>query len=187
MITNQKLYAGINWKWTESFNDYPASQYDSDLIIKKGTDDAKTFKTEKDGDSFIRSLSKGTTTNLPSGRYQFQYVFTYISDGSTDVPKGFEGSIEINAILSSATYDTRTHNLKMLEALQATLEGRASMEFLNLSYKGRSLQLLTMQELRDAINYYQDEIEKDNRQEQMDAGEITGGKLLIGFGNGIIR
>lgn len=177
MIFDQILYAGASWSFTKAFPDYPASEWNCDLTLKRDSDLPFTIIAEKDSDDFTFSATAVETSTMNPGYHKYQFKFTNTTTGAVEIKSGFE---TIVALLENIS-DVRSHNKKMLDALQATLEGRATKEILNMSYKGRAFQLLTIQELRDAIEYYKGEVAAEEREEKIKNDEDTGGRLLLGF------
>ena len=177
MIFDQILFAGASWNFTKSFSDYPASVWDCTCLFKKDSNSKIELTVTASDDDFIFTAIAEHTGSLTAGTHKYQFKFTHKTSGLVELKTGYE---EIEALLENVT-DIRTHNRIMLDALQATLEGRATKEVLNMSYKGRAFQLLTLQELRDAIKFYEGEIEREETEEKIKNGEVTGGRLLLGF------
>lgn len=177
MIFETQLYAGASWNFTKSFSDYPAAEWDCILTLKKDAGNPLQITATKAGNKYIFTASAAHTSALSSGTYKYQFKFTNTVTGGIEIKSGYE---TIEALLETVS-DSRTHNGIMLAALQATLEGRATKEILNMSYKGRAFQLLTLQELREAILFYEAQIKLEQNEEKIKNGEETGRKLLIGF------
>lgn len=177
-IEKEKIYSGCDGEFKESFSDYPSSKYSLQVFIKRGIEQAVNLTiTELTDDSFLIAY---TQSQLQPGKNQYQYKFTNKETGRTLIP--YSGFIQVAADISG-TADTRSHARKMLDALYVLEEGRATKEILNNSYKGRSFQLLTPQEIREAVTYYEDIVQREENETRMNNGEQAGGRLLFGFDN----
>ena len=121
--------AGDTWTWQRSFSDYPATDWTLGYtLFKSGT--RITFTASASGSDHLVTLAAATTAGYTAGRY----------DWVAAVTKGAEryqvdsGVVQIlpNVATISAGYDGRSHARKMLDAIEATLEGSATASELSL-------------------------------------------------------
>lgn len=177
MIFNSQIFAGCTWNFTKSFSDYPADEWDCEFTLKKDSTNSIVIDAAADGTGFIFSAAADDSEDLEGGTYKYQFKFTNKTTSEVQVITGYD---TVEALLENIT-DIRTHNRIMLEALTDVLKGRATKEVLNMSYKGKSFQLLSLKELREAKEYYEAQCELEENEEKIKNGENTGNKLLIGF------
>lgn len=125
------LRAGDSVSWLLDFADYPASDgwvLSYVLLSDQGRYD---FTAVASGASHLIELASGDTAGWVAG----QYTLTgYLKKGSDRVTVG-TSPIEILPDLpatSTTTYDGRSHARRMLEAIEATLESRATKAQLDL-------------------------------------------------------
>ena len=120
--------AGDTWMWTLALADFPATSWELTYILVSAT--AKiTITASADGENHAVDVAAATTAAYAAGRYDWT---SYVSDG-TDRHSVGAGSMEVLPDLAVASaYDGRSHARKMLEAIEAILEGRATNENIDL-------------------------------------------------------
>jgi hypothetical protein len=114
--------AGDTWAWTRESYDYPAPSwvltytlYSSAAVI--------SFAAAADGTIHSVSLAPATTAAYTAGRYDW---VAHVTDG-TDRYQVASGVITVLPdVAEAATYDGRSHARKMLDAINALIEGRAT-------------------------------------------------------------
>ncbi len=161
--TPDSITAGVSSSWSRSLDDYPAGDgWSLDYYLVK--DGAQLqIDSAADGDTHLIELLPEDTEDWDPGVYRFQ---AFVSDG-TDNHMVDEGQIEIlvNFANQSTGHDPRSHAEKMLDAIEATLEGKASKDQLSYSVAGRSITRLSPGELTDWRDYYRIEVNKEKRRD----------------------
>lgn len=123
-----KITAGDTLQWTKTLGDYPASVWTLTYTLFNA-DAAYSFSATADGDNHNIDVPSATTATWAPGRYSWT---AYVSDG-TDQHAIADGSWVVAANPSVVTpHDGRTHARKMLDAIEAALEGNASTSELAL-------------------------------------------------------
>lgn len=169
-----ELTAGDLWDWTRSLGDYPA---DDSWVLTYAMVDGKngnkiTITATADGADHKVSVAKATTADYEPGDYSVQGYVTK----STERYQVFSGTIKVLPDLAavSASYDHRSHAKKVLDAIEAVIEGRASKEILTHSLQGINIQTITHADLlamRNAYRIeYQRELEKDRIKKELGTG-----------------
>lgn len=107
------------------------------------------------------------TTALATGHYWYQVVAENGSGGRTFIQ---EGSVYVQGTISgTGTYDGRSVAEKIVEAIDATIQGKATKDqqsYMIQSGSGsRSLSRLSMRELTDARTYYAGIVASEKRDE----------------------
>jgi len=158
-FTEQTLYAGASWSWTESLDDYAASDgWALSIYLKHKTDSTVTLTSTASGDDFVFDIGTATTSALSEGNYRYQAVAA--RSGEVEIVE--EGYIDIKALLT-ADDDTRSDNEIILDAIIATLKGRATKEQESIQFAGRTIAYLSLEELINAKKYFEKEVAKDKR------------------------
>lgn len=155
-ITNQILYSGDTILWEETIDDYPVSTHTIKYLLQQ-SDEAPTETTHA-----ISGLNHKFTLAVPStgGKYKFQKKAILISDSSQiTIDTGY---VDIEATLAEGT-NNKTYNQQVLDALRASLLGRATREQSKLEISGRAIEYLTLQELNDQIENYEAKVEAEER------------------------
>ena len=170
MIPN--ITAGETISYTQTFSGYdPATDT---LIFDCVTDLAKESITATDNGngSFLIEVAYDVTDAWKPDIYNYQAHITtaagarnYVEQGSFEVKPRF-------ADMSSG-YDNRSHVKKTLDALEATLEGKASQDQQSYSIAGRSLSRLSPSELINWREKYKAEY----------ARELSAARIAAGLGN----
>ena len=94
------------------------------------------------------------------------------------------GTLEIKASLSgvSTPYNGRTHAVIVLEALEAMLENKATLDQQSYAIAGRSISRMSPAEIMEWINVYRSMVLKEKREEGKRRGTTnTSNKVLVRF------
>jgi hypothetical protein len=159
--TPNSLLAGANKSWSRSLDDFPASAGWALRYHLVMAGHQITIDSTPDDDIHKVTLVAADTASWNPGRYQYQ---AWVSLGA-DAHMVEAGAIEIKANFASQTtgYDGRTHAEKVLDALEAMIEGKASLDQQSYSVGGRSITRLTPAELVDWRKEYQREVNIQRR------------------------
>lgn len=177
------IMAGETLKFRQSFSDYNPST--DTMVIDLVTDGYKTSITATDyGDgSYQVNVAYGTTDAWPPGRYYYQAYITIGDGGEDDGVRRMvrEGSFKVSPKFSDMPdgHDNRSHVKKVLDALEDTIEGKASQDQLSYSIAGRSLSRMSPTELLDWRQRYQVEYKRELAAEKINAGLGTGNKVKV--------
>ena len=176
MIPN--ITAGETISYTQSFSDYdPATDT---LVFDCVTDGYKASITATDnGDgSFLVAAAYAVTDVWKPGFYHYQAHITtgagvraYVETGTFEVKGRFANMPSGN--------DSRTHVKKVLDALEATLEGKASQDQLSYSIAGRSLSRLNPSDLITWRDHYKAEYNREVQAERIAAGLGNTNKIRV--------
>ena len=138
-----------------------------------------TLTSSASGDDHAVSLAAAATAGYAAGDYQ--WVRTFTNSGTSARETVASGTVSILPNLSAlSTYDGRSHAVRMLEAIEASLESRATADMIDLlasSGLDRSMQRDTAK-LIALRSKYQIEVAR----EQAAAGNRPGrGRILMRF------
>ena len=150
-----KIDAGDSVNFTLTLSDYPASSSWEVTLVLINSDSKKEFTSAADGDAHKFELTPSDTQDIKPGEY---YWKTYVADG-TDRFKVGEGRLEIIADITNAdikSLDLRSHVKKVLDAINAKLEGKASEDELSLSIDGQSLSRFSHSQLLEFKSDYEE-------------------------------
>jgi hypothetical protein len=163
MIFPEKFIAGETVQYPgdgEFFSpdtDYPAPTWSMSVVVV-GPSKA-TYAATTSGSEFNFEID---TSNLQAGFYKYQ---AYVTDGTDKhYLDDYSGTFTLEAALADqdAGFDARTHAKKMVDAIEAILEGRASKEHLEMTYAGRTLKRHSFAQLYDIKKKYEGEIARAN-------------------------
>ena len=144
--------AGDRWTWTDSLADYPASLWTLTYYFRGPTSLAAAVGVA-DGDDHDFTVTAAVTAPLIAGAYDWQARANLILTATT-IETVAAGRITVAANLANAAVDHRSFNVRVAEALQATIEGRATTDQLSMSIAGRSLSRMSWDELLGAYDRF---------------------------------
>ncbi|MDZ7804320.1 hypothetical protein [Thiohalophilus sp.] len=124
MTEPTKFAAGDTLQWKRSLAAYPASAGWTLHYALFNAAGAYTIDSTADGDDHAIDVPSTTTAGWTPGRYNWSAYVTH-TDGRRQ--SLFSGGLLIEPDLTSdEAYDGRSHARKMLDAIEATIEGRAT-------------------------------------------------------------
>jgi len=145
---------------------YPVGDFTLQVIMKLGAAAAITVDlADVDG-------SHGGTLGFAdavAGTYAYAIKATRVADAAVRTVQN--GSLQV--LPDPASQDVRTHAEKVLEAIEALIEGRATKDVSSYSIAGRSLTRMSPDELVKWRSHYRNEVAK-----QRNAGKPNGGRRI---------
>jgi hypothetical protein len=145
---------------------YPVGSYTLVIAMKLGTNAA--ISTILTGVAGVHSGTIDLTGAAP-GAYAYAIKATRISDGALrSVENGY-----VTVLADPTSQDARTHAEKVLAAIEALIEGRATKDVSSYSIAGRSLTRMTPDELVKWRSTYRAEVAR-----QRNAGKPNGGRKI---------
>ncbi|MCU0589869.1 MAG: hypothetical protein MUC33_01395 [Desulfobacterales bacterium] len=148
-------------------------------LVKSGVRIALT--STPSGDDFLVSLAAATTAGYSPGVYRWQ---AYVTKTTERYMVG-SGTIEIlaNFAAASSGYDARSHVKKVLDALEAKLEGRASKDQEQMVVGGQVVGMMPIARLLEWYSRYKQAYEQEQAAENVAKGLGTGKNIFVRFGN----
>lgn len=131
-----------------------------------------------DADDFKFTAAAGTTAAYVAGEYLWQLTATKTTTRYTIA----EGRVTFldNIAGRSAAYDNRSHAKKVLDAIEAVIEGRATMDQQSYQIGGRSLSRTPLGDLMKLRSLYKAEYEGEKTLDDIKNG-LGGRKILARF------
>ena len=158
-ILPKELRAGSSLQWPITLTAYPAPDWSLSLYLRgpAGID----LTTTPDGVQHVLTASPATTANWTAGTYSY---LVRVTDG-VDIIDIDEGQIEVRADLAAITgeHDGRSHAQKVLGALEAVIEGRATIDQSSYKINNRELSRTPIPELIALRKYYRAEVLREKR------------------------
>jgi hypothetical protein len=172
------ITAGDTVAWSRTLADYPAGAGWSLKYKLVGASGAYAIDAtvSADGNAYAVVLDAATTAAWTTGNYQLQ---EYVTNGSGERHTLGVSALKVLPDLAAASggMDLRTSPQRILDAINAVLEGRATSADLKVQINGRSIEYIPLSELlalRSAMK-----LEVLNAQRA--AGNADTGKLLVRF------
>lgn len=168
--------AGDTWAWTRNYGNYPAPTWTATFYAEmKGSQFSSVAVPVGTTQSF--SIAAAVTAGYKIGHYKW---WIRVTDGTSSYVIE-EGWLDVTADPAAAgTRDQRTWARRTLDALECTLEGRATSDQLAMTINGRSLSRIPLQELLA----WQDRLRNQVRTEEQGATGGSGRNIKVRFSRG---
>jgi hypothetical protein len=175
-----ELIAGDLWSWVRTLSDYPAPTWTLTYYFENSGRSFSVIATTS-GTGFAASATAATTTSYAPGRYRWRARVTNGAEAYT-VESGW---LVVRANPAAAgTYDARSHVRKVLDAIEATIEGRASNDQLSMSIAGRSISRTPMTELVTLREKYLAFVADEENAEDVAAGLGSKKRVFVRMSRG---
>jgi hypothetical protein len=181
------LRAGDTITWDESLPDYPASGgWTLAFVLTKYGQSLITITAAADGDDYTITITAATSVSWVSGIYSWQaYVYKEAGDPLAITEKYTleSGQVQIlpDITLATSATDLRSHAKKVLDAIEALLEGKATADVMSYSIAGRSLSKMNPEELIKWRSFYKTEYQRELEAEGIARGEDNPRRIGVRF------
>ena len=179
-----ELQLGDFWAWkrTNLSADYPTADYSLsyEFNLNEGATASNFSLTASEAnDEYI--ISTSSTTSYTKGNYNWIAYITRTSD-SARIKIG-EGFTEIQENYATTSASVRSHAKIVLDAKDAVIENRATMDQSSMSIAGRSLSRLSIDELMTFRDRYKAEYMKELKISRINNGKGSGNTIKVKFGS----
>ncbi len=174
------LFSGDTVAWTKDLSDYPAGTWTLKYYLRGPANQTITATQSGSSSTHAVSVTAATTATWPSGLYQWQAVVTSGAERHS-VGSG-EITVEENPICAN-TFETRSINKQILDALEASMLNRAARTEKGYSIEaaGRQFTFHTHEELIMAIEKFRGWVKQEEDAKKVLRGEGTGKNILVRF------
>lgn len=170
--------AGDTWRWNRTLADYPASAGWALSYTLINAAAKITINAAASGDDHAVTVSAATTAGYAAGSYDWR---ARVSKAGEVYTVG-EGRITVRNAFAGATFDARSHARKTLEAIEATIEGRASSATLEYEIAGRRMKYIPAAELLKLRDKYRGEVAREDAATAVAAGLPDRRRVYVRFG-----
>jgi hypothetical protein len=172
-----RVNAGNTAKWLKSLAEYPASAGWVLTYELVNADRRITFSSSPNGDDHLINVDAATTASWVAGAYQWRALASL----SGEVYTVASGRMEVAPAFSTAV-DARSQVRRTLEAIEATLEGRATSATAEYQIAGRSLKYIPIPELVALRDRYRRDLRAEEDAASAAAGMGSRGRIFVRFG-----
>lgn len=172
----ERFYAGDTLKFKINLPDYPPATWTITYSLVSAAVLIQFSGSAYEGVHLV-NVDEVTTAGYTPGTYNY---IARVTNG-TDVFTVRRGQMKILADFSDAAVDGRSHVKKTLDALELTIEGKASKDQLNYAINGRSLSRMSPSELIDWHTHYLALYQQEIADERVSRGQATGNKIKARF------
>lgn len=172
-----ELVAGDTWAWDRDLADYPVSGGWSLTYVFVNAEQRFTIDSTTSGSLHRMSMTAAISSAKIPGTYTWTLFAKKageryrVGSGETVVVPNYEGD---------RPFDTRSHARKTLEAIQAVIEGRATLDQQAYTINGRSITRMPVTDLLRFRDVYKAEVSREQAAERLRQGGL-GGAILARF------
>lgn len=163
------LRQGDTWSWTVTLTDYPASTYTLKFAAKTFGQLAISWTSTASGLNHVISVSSATTAAFNPGDYDL-VVYAIKGAERTTIATG---GITITPDFLTAQ-DTRSWAKRCYDAINATIEGRATSDELEYTIGGTTIKKMAVTDLLKMRTYFKNIIRKEE-------GKLPINSILVNF------
>jgi hypothetical protein len=181
------LVAGdrFTWKRDDLASDYPPSSFALTYEFHEDSGGGGSHKftitaIEADNTYYIE-VGSSTTASFSVGDYIWEAYITRSSDSERIMVDS--GRTEITENLANTNADIRSHAKKVLDAIEAVIEGRATIDQSSFSIAGRSLSRMSVDELMTFRDRYKAEYLKEIKLARIRNKQGSGNTIKVRFGS----
>lgn len=179
------LVVGDRWVWRrpDLVTHYPTADYALTYEFHEDSGGGGSHKftitaTETSTD-YLVEIASATTANYNAGEYNWYAFITRTSDSQRI--RVDEGHTKLELNFADTNADSRTHAKKVLDAIEATIEGRASQDQMSYSIAGRSLSRMSIDDLLKFRDRYRAEYNKEIKKLRIKNKQDTGNTIKVRF------
>ena len=178
------LVVGDRWVWRRDdlVSDYPLDEYALEYRFTEdstGNTNAFTIAASEAESTYLVEIASAVTASLTAGDYQWAAFIIRSSDNQRVVID--QGRTEILPNLQNTTADLRSHAKKVLDAIEAVLENRASQDQMSYSIAGRSLSRMSIDDLMTFRNRYRAEYLREIKLARIKNKQDSGNTIKVRF------
>ncbi len=178
-----EIRAGSTLWWSATYDDFPASTWTLTYTLRGPA--KYTITATSSGDTHHVDVAATVTAAYLPGEYT---LLGEVTDGTAVYPLP-EGSrrftITEDLAQSSSSYDARSWNEQMVDAIKLVIAGRATRveENYEVSFAGHAqkLSLLSFEELNEALRFYEARVDAEKRREAVANGKSAGRNIQVRF------
>ena len=180
-VEPEVLYVGDFWRWKRALTDYPVGSYalTYNFRLDASTAFAITASESSDPNEYRVEVASATTASYTKGLYYWSAFIT--KTASSERIQIYNGRTEIRANRAVLAEDPRTDAQKNLDAIEAVINNRASIDQQAMSIAGRSLTRMSPEELYGWRNRFKQQVHQELVKQRIANGQSTGNTVKVRF------
>ena len=181
----ETLVVGDRWVWKrpDLVSDYPTASYaltyEFHFDSGGGGSHQFTITATETTDAYIVEVDSSTTAAYSAHEYKWYAYITRSSDSERVAVDS--GITTLVANYADTNADLRTHAKKVLDAVQAVIENRATIDQSSFSIAGRSLSRMSIDELHSLRDRYEAKYNKELQKAKIRNNKPTGNTIGVKF------
>jgi hypothetical protein len=171
----ERFHSGDTVTWTKKLSDYLPT--DGWVLIYEiaGANTAKTITGTDNGDGTHLMMLSAALNDISAGAYAWQ---AYATKGTERYTIG-SGTVNVLANLAyGGATDVRSHAKITLDAIEATIENRATIDQRRMQIAGRLIERMPIEELIRLRSTYKNEYARELRAQRIANGLGSGRRIL---------
>lgn len=165
-IIPSKIVAGDTLNFCRSLSDYPAADgYQISYKLVNAADVVEFSGADQAGGEWLFDIKPATTKDWQTGKFTWYEIATKGADRFTLA----NGQTEIKPD-PTAAHDTRSYAQKMLDAIEAMLEKKATKDQQNYAINGRSLTRYSIEDLIALRDKFRAEVTQEKQRQDLENG-----------------
>lgn len=179
------LVIGDRWTWRrpDLVADYPTADYALTYEFHEDSGGGGSHKfsitATETTDDYLIEIASATTATYATGDFHWYAFITRTSDSERIAIDDGYAKIELNFADTNA--DHRSHAKKVLDAIEAVLENRASQDQMSYSIAGRSLSRMSIDDLMRFRDRYRAEYNRELKKWRIKNKQDTGNTIKARF------
>ncbi len=173
----EELNAGDSVSWRVRLAKYPPADGWQLVYLLSKEGKTLTFAAGIDGEEYLVALTGAFTAGWPAGEYRWR-AFVRRGDDRHVVTEGW---LAVRPDPEQETHDPRWHSKRVLDAIEAVIEGRATGDQESYTIGGRSLARTPIADLLALRRQYLAEYYAQLRAERRRQGQPAGNRIIYRF------
>lgn len=174
----QEFTAGDKIQWKRDLTDYPANAGWVLTYVAINAAAKISITAAASGADHLVTIAATDSAAYGAGNYKWQ---AYVTNGTDrrNIESGTFKVLPNYAAGSTTVLDTRSHAKKVLDAIEAVLEGKATSDQQQYTIEGRSLTRIPWPELMTMRDKYRAEYQRELNKEDIAAGRGASNKIKV--------
>ena len=172
------FYAGDTLKFRIAEGDYPAPTWSLEYSLVRDGEQI-TFSSTNDEGSHLVNVAATTTADWGVGMYN--WIAQAVKGAEKYTLRRGQIDIRSDFAAAGAGLDARTHVKKVLDALEATILGKASKDQLSYTINSRSISRMSADEVTTWHSHYTALYRDELDAERISRGQKSKSKIRVRF------
>jgi hypothetical protein len=171
------LISGDSWLWSKDIGDYGTGYTLKYALTPISGGTVITITATLSGNKYLIEVPAATTNGYVASTYSYSEIILRDSDSARVVLSSGVVIVKPNPLTTTA--DTRSHARKVLDAIRATIEGRASIDQQSMSINGRSINRTPLADLIALETTYSQIVQREDRAEALKSGININSRQIV--------
>jgi hypothetical protein len=168
MLSPSIFTAGETMAWVFSSSDYGSAEYDLVVNFSSAAGAFQATSTDRGDGGWDVALPASATADASPGIYGYSVVVTKGEGDALERHILERGSVELLPLLDgAAAVDARSSDEIILDAIIATIQGRATTDQESVNIDGTSISRMSLADLIVARNHFEARVNRKRRRSRL--------------------